>query len=740
MRKFSHWGLIAILATFCLLGVVYTTTIPLFEAPDEIWHFAFIQKLADERAIPVRPLEKPDVWLRESGQPPLYHFLASLTITPMDTSDFPGFVRFNPDHPFVTEHSDSTAPNLFIHTSHEAMPYQGTVQAVHALRLMTLLLGAATLVAIYLVAAELMPAQPILILAAVALAAFNPGFIFISSVINNDAASALLATLTLWLAIRLAKGRTTPTWEIILGIILGLALLTKVSALALPALVLLALFLRWRGDHDLKQAAFSGAIIFGLALLISGWWYGRNWLLYGDPLAWEVWLADIGRHQITALELLRQFDDVALSFWQPYEGLLAELVLVILGLLLVVAIGGWLMIAWQSIRGKREKGQAKALLIAAVWLAIVFASLVRYMATTPAAQGRLLFPALASISALLVLGIDAILPGRLSRFILAAVIAGLLLLSLLTPFLAIAPLFPKPVLASTAELPELTPFAGEADLQTITESTGIRPIGVEVKPATAGTGDNILVNLYWQVQRPPGDLSAVLQLWSMGGRLLYQAHGSPAKEFYPADLWQPGDIIRDPRWLSVDDDKVALYRVTVQVWQDGEPVGEVSTPSRFRITTEVKRGQITAPLSYTLGDEIALLGYDLACPDESDHITITLYWQALTDVTADYTLFLHLVDQQGALLAQEDGPPLGYDVPTSFWPEGELLADKHEISWPDALQENIRLRLGLYRQTDGQRLPVFSPSGERVPDDAIDLAVTCKGTQADFMAPATNGR
>ena len=56
---------------FVALGLLYSLSVPLFEAPDEIWHFNFIRVLATERALPVQPAEGKDMWLREAAQPPL---------------------------------------------------------------------------------------------------------------------------------------------------------------------------------------------------------------------------------------------------------------------------------------------------------------------------------------------------------------------------------------------------------------------------------------------------------------------------------------------------------------------------------------------------------------------------------------------------------------------------------------------------------------------------------------------
>ena len=78
-----------------------------------------------------------------------------------------------------------------------------------------------------------------------------------------------------------------------LGCLLGLALLSKLSALALVALTGLTLLLAaWRARS--WRTLIVNSLAVGLpALAIAGWWYGRNWALYRDPLAWNVWQANI---------------------------------------------------------------------------------------------------------------------------------------------------------------------------------------------------------------------------------------------------------------------------------------------------------------------------------------------------------------------------------------------------------------------------------------------------------------
>lgn len=707
-----------LLALFCILGVVHSAAVPLFEAPDELWHFSFIRILATERALPVQPTEGKNMWLRESGQPPLYYILAAPFVAPLDTSDFPGFVRFNAAHPAVTADSTSTTPNVFIHTPHEAFPYRGAVLAVHLVRALTILWGAGTIAGVFLVACEIVPQRPNLALAAAAVAALNPHVIYISSVVNNDATAACLCTLALWLAVRLMR-EAGFLWRtpVSLGVVLGLALLSKVSALALLPLVGLALGLAWWRDRDGRALLKRGVVVFGLAAAVAGWWYVRNWVLYGDPLAWGVWLADIGVHTIGFDELLRQFGHVGTSFWSPYDGLFPRPVFWALGLLAALAAAGW--VRWVIQRKTRGDVNAEGLLLAGAWFVLLFISLVRYMTTTPSAEGRLLFPGIASSSLLLVLGLDGILPRRWMEAAMLTVSAGLLALSVFSPLGAIAPRYAPPLvgLEEAQGVVEAAPF-GEADLG------ATRLLGVTVEPEEVQTGETVGVALYWEtLAAPPEDLRVVVRLWTLGGRLVGQRDTPPAGEVYPPDLWQPGDVVRDVHPVPVAAEGPAVCRVEATVMAGQEVLGQASSPAVLKLAGEpILAEQIAHPLDYTLGDRIALVGYDVV--GASGSLEVTLYWRASAQIDEDYTVFVHLLGEEGLRLAQGDGPPLNGDYPTSHWSPGEVLADTHLVPWQEALPPDAYLLAGLYRLADGARLPAYAATGERVRDDAIPLLMS----------------
>lgn len=116
------------------------------------------------------------------------------------------------------------------------------------------------------------------------------------------------------------------------------------------------------------------------------------------------------------------------------------------------------------------------------------------------------------------------------------------------------------------------------------------------------------------------------------------------------------------------------------------------------------------PVEAILGEQVRLVGYDLAgTPAPGQTLTLTLYWQALRPVVEDYTIFVHLLGSDGALLAQHDAPPLDGLYPTSRWVAGDVFTQRVSLTIPpEARAGKYELLAGMYTYPDLVRLPVVS--------------------------------
>jgi hypothetical protein len=181
---------------------------------------------------------------------------------------------------------------------------------------------------------------------------------------------------------------------------------------------------------------------------------------------------------------------------------------------------------------------------------------------------------------------------------------------------------------------------------------------------------------------------------------------------YPFADWQAGELVMDRYAPRLPVDLLGgEYDLLLQVGE-GDPI------TLGRLTVDALARQFALPSRLTpldpppvLGGQIALAGYDLpgeAAPGEA--LPLTLAWRAEEMAERGYTVFVHLVDADGTILAQQDRAPQadGAPYPTNLWVPGEIVTDEYELTIPpDAPPGEYTVRVGLYLPESGQRLSVL---------------------------------
>jgi hypothetical protein len=115
---------------------------------------------------------------------------------------------------------------------------------------------------------------------------------------------------------------------------------------------------------------------------------------------------------------------------------------------------------------------------------------------------------------------------------------------------------------------------------------------------------------------------------------------------------------------------------------------------------------------------LKLISYHLAT--QGDQMLIELTWSALTDINSDYIGFVHLTDQDGQILAQQDRQPLGGYYPTSDWRPGETVTDRLAFTLPQGVESgDVMLRVGWYSWPSLERLPALSDKFEIVDNSLV---------------------
>lgn len=146
-------------------------------------------------------------------------------------------------------------------------------------------------------------------------------------------------------------------------------------------------------------------------------------------------------------------------------------------------------------------------------------------------------------------------------------------------------------------------------------------------------------------------------------------------------------------------------------------------PLTWAIFTPFARPQV--PVVASFGHQFELQGYDATLAAPARRLRVTLYWQASAPPKDDYTVFLHLTAPDGFVKAQQDRQPFDRLWPTGRWQVGQLFADRFEIPLDDSVPPgNYLLLTGLYTPANGQRLPLTAGPPAPQPDAALLGPVT----------------
>ena len=745
-----------ILAVFIALAATYSVVTPIFEASDELWHYLFVKHLADGNSLPVQDASIDQPWRQEGSQPPLYYALSALATFWIDTDDVyegggkPGYPPLSWHNPHV-DNGVLTADgntNLVVHSQQEAFPWHGAALAVHLIRFLSVLMGATTVLLTCLIALEIFPGRKNLALGAAAVSAFTPMFLFISGAVNNDNLVVPLCSLALLMMVRIANSKSQISnlrWAL-LGLVVGLAILTKESAIGLLALAALTIAYVAYRQRSMRTFLEGGLIVVGLAAIISGWWFVRNWKLYGDPLGLNVFLDILGRRHppATLRQLWGERVGFAMSYWGLFGGVNVPMdawAYYLLNLLALVAAAGIIIFLIRKLIRDRLLPQAwvKVVLLLA-WPTVVFVSLIRWALQTWSSQGRLIFSSISAISILLFLGLSQFVPRRYTKMLICLVGSLMFVISAIAPFRYIAPAYAKPPLLSSEEI-ETIPNRLDISFGGVMKLLGYDlPISSTQYPIpnTLMPGDSLTITLYWQsLAEMDRNYSTFVHLLDENELIVAQRDMYPGQGLFPTSLWSTGDAIANRYVLILPETAFAPNQTQLEVGlydfatserllaygPKGELMGDNARFHEIEILPRDEAG-VPNPVNFNFGNRIALIGYDMdrRCVSPGENIHLTLYWQALAKMEKNYSVFTHVLGEENRIWAQQDNWPKGGDAPTSTWETGQTIEDEYELTVNHETPADVYdVEIGLYLAATGDRLRIVRQGG-RLLDDRVLLS------------------
>jgi 4-amino-4-deoxy-L-arabinose transferase-like glycosyltransferase len=444
-----------IVAGYAVLAVLYATRVPIWNAPDEPAHYNNIYAIAILHQLPVlRPGDYDQA------------LLARLTHD-----------RFPPGESVATLRYESHQPPLYyLLAAPILVVLKGAAirTQVVALRLFTALIGALFILSTYRLARLLFPKSDVAGLAAAAFVAFIPQHLFMSAAIDNDALAELMLALALIVAIEDVAERGKSRRDVRAGVVVGLAVLTKlvaaVSAVVVVAGILGAAFLSPDRRASFRQAPFRIARIAAVSLVLSGWWFVRNAVIYGiaDPVGLRRHAEVVAGQPLTghlSPAVARQMGLTLFhSFWgqfgwmgipyadRTYDVLASFSALIFLGILLFTGralqtrpVGGFFLgtelVTPSGIPTVLSPAQMIALGILALEILLVALGVIFYNLRYLQPQGRYLFPTLPALAVFVVGGVAELFNARYVGVVLALAALALYWLCLFSLFSVIGPAF-----------------------------------------------------------------------------------------------------------------------------------------------------------------------------------------------------------------------------------------------------------------------------------------------------------
>ncbi len=247
-----------LMGLWALLAVNNITKIPLLVGYDSKEHYEYIAYVADKWTIPLAT----QGW--QMFQSPLYYFI-------------------------------SAALKVFL-----SLFFNETMAAM-LLRAIPLFCGALQIELSYRAVQYVFPERKDLQIMGTIIGGLLPMNIYISQSVGNEPLAGVFSAVVLVTGLSLIRSESLRNhgkrW-LFLGVALGLSLLTKMTAILLVPALLFLIFNVSFIQKRLRENMAGGSVAVSAALIISGWYYLRNWIKMGKPFigGWEssLWWQDPG--------------------------------------------------------------------------------------------------------------------------------------------------------------------------------------------------------------------------------------------------------------------------------------------------------------------------------------------------------------------------------------------------------------------------------------------------------------
>jgi hypothetical protein len=260
-------------------------------------------------------------------------------------------------------------------------------------------------------------------------------------------------------------------------------------------------------------------------------------------------------------------------------------------------------------------------------------------------------------------------------------------------------------------------------------------VGYKVQPAVFTPGEDIFITLYlraleavangfitgvhlvapdghvwaWREEQTPRSLSGA---WWQPGQVISERFRIPTTTDVPSGAYSVETF-----WRAADNDdrQLPVFQGGDENMLDRVKLGYVAAPGNTAVDGSV-------PVDAQFGEQIRLLETAVGPAIPGAALDVTLVWEALSPPAGDYTVFVHVLNQAGDVVAGHDAKPMENRFPTQAFQPGVRVIDRHQLALPaDLPPGRYTLSTGLYQLESGERLPVWDKNGTEQENSSLPL-------------------
>jgi hypothetical protein len=265
-------------------GLAWSLITPPFEVPDENAHYAYVQQIAERGTLPHHVVPEGHLSPAEDSMlgAVLFYQIVGERPNPAPMSELQQRTVEAVEHEGLTSRGSgdalSATNNPPLYYALEAVPYKlassgSVLDRLAVMRALSALMGAISVLLIYLFLSELLPGRRWAWSAGALVVAFQPLFGFMSGGVNNDNLLYLAAAGVFWGLARSFRRGLTPANGALIGGFFGAGIVSKLTLLGFaPAVglgLLLALRRSWSGSRSSGLRGAGWAVGLGAAPFVA---------------------------------------------------------------------------------------------------------------------------------------------------------------------------------------------------------------------------------------------------------------------------------------------------------------------------------------------------------------------------------------------------------------------------------------------------------------------------------------